>query len=179
MHFRTFNFKRQLNFTNIFNVTVDFATVWPATSEFMVECLRLLFLCNARLSFDFLPPVWCELELQITLAEMYCGNGGSIFGKPVQTVWVWFTHSSTETRNLQFMKNITCWWIITKITKLVLYFIDNIGYIQRGKERTSCKCIFFLLELREISLELNFKGLKVVWYRRLQITRKFFGFLTL
>jgi len=31
MLFRTFNVKRQLNFTNIFNATVDFATVWPTS----------------------------------------------------------------------------------------------------------------------------------------------------
>jgi len=32
MHFITSNFKRQLNFTNIFNATVDFATVWPTSN---------------------------------------------------------------------------------------------------------------------------------------------------
>jgi len=55
MHFITFNFKRQLHFTNIFNATVDFATVRP-TSKFVVECLTLLSFCHARLSFDFVPP---------------------------------------------------------------------------------------------------------------------------
>jgi len=31
MHFITFHFKRQLDFTNIFNATVYFATVWPSS----------------------------------------------------------------------------------------------------------------------------------------------------
>jgi len=38
-----FNFKQQLNSTNIFNATVDFAIVWP-TSKFVVECLTELIL---------------------------------------------------------------------------------------------------------------------------------------
>ena len=95
-------------------------------------------------------------------------------------MWIWFTYSSPEPRKLQFMKNITCGWIITKITKLFLCYIKNIGYIQKGRERTSHKCIFFLLELREISLELNFEGLQRDWRwyaRYLQITSKFFSFL--
>jgi len=46
--------------------------------------------------------------------------------------------------------------MIAKIKKLVLYFIENIGYSQRGREGISGECIFFLL-LREISLELNYK----------------------
>jgi len=50
-------------FTNIFNATVDFSTVWP-TSKFVVECLTVLSFYHARLSFDFVPPFWCELELK-------------------------------------------------------------------------------------------------------------------
>jgi len=33
----------------------------------------------------------------------------------------WFTHSSPELRKRHFMKNVMYWWIIPKITKLVLY----------------------------------------------------------
>ena len=51
MHFVTFNFKRQLNFTNIY-VTVDFGTVWP-TSKFVDECLTVQISYHARISFDF------------------------------------------------------------------------------------------------------------------------------
>jgi len=60
MHF--INFKRQLNFTNIFNAAVDFATVWP-TSKFVVECSVLIFY-HAGPSFDFVPSFWCALELK-------------------------------------------------------------------------------------------------------------------
>jgi len=63
MHFITFNSKRQLNFTNIFNATVDFATVWP-TSKFVVECLAVPVFYHTRLPFDFVPPFLCELELK-------------------------------------------------------------------------------------------------------------------
>jgi len=59
--------------------------------------------------------------------------------------------------------------------KLVLHFIENIGYSQRDRERMWYECIFFLVLLREILLELNFKRLKVVYYRRLQILSKFFS----
>ena len=34
-------------------------------------------------------------------------------------MWIWFTHSSPQPRKCIFMKNITCWWIISVITKLV------------------------------------------------------------
>ena len=63
MHFITFNFKRELNFTNIFNAMVDFATVWP-TSKCTVECSTVLIFYHTRLSFDFVPPFWCKLELK-------------------------------------------------------------------------------------------------------------------
>ena len=39
----------------------------------------------------------------------------------IRQLWVWFTHSSLEPREWHFIKNITCSWIIPKITKLVLY----------------------------------------------------------
>jgi len=55
MHFITFNFKRQLNCTNIVNATVDFATVGP-TSKFVIKFLTVLTFYQARLSFDFVPP---------------------------------------------------------------------------------------------------------------------------
>jgi len=51
--------------------------------------------------------------------------------------------------------------------KFILCFTETIGYSQRGRERISYECIFFLL-LREISLELNFKRLEVSYYRSLQ-----------
>jgi len=35
-------------------------------------------------------------------------------------LWVWFTQSWPEPRKWHFIKNITCSWIIPKITKLVL-----------------------------------------------------------
>ena len=54
MHFITFNFERQLNFTNIFNATVDFAIVWP-TSKVLVECLTGVISYHNELSFDFVP----------------------------------------------------------------------------------------------------------------------------
>jgi len=202
----TLNFKRQLNFANIFKATVDFANVWP-TSKLVVECLTVLILFHVRLYFDFVSPVWCELELKKTLSQRYCGNGSKIrkaswdgcgydsrTARPVATglhsgavppqifcvpqiccaqknlFWTYNknknlaplkciltlqtikpgygrVHSSPEPRKWHFMKNITRWWIIPKITRLVPYFIKNIGYIQRGRERTSYKCIFFLLEL--------------------------------
>jgi len=41
MHFKAFNFKRQLYFTNILNAIVASATVWP-TSKFVVERLTVL-----------------------------------------------------------------------------------------------------------------------------------------
>jgi len=50
MHFMTFNFQLQLNFTNNFNATVGFATVWP-TSKFVVWCLTVLIL--QYIIFDF------------------------------------------------------------------------------------------------------------------------------
>jgi len=56
MHLITFNSKRQLSFANIFNVTVDFATVWP-TSKFVVEYLAVPVFYQMRLSFDFVPPL--------------------------------------------------------------------------------------------------------------------------
>jgi len=52
---------------------------------------------------------------------------------------------------------------------------QNIGYNQRGREGISSKCSFFL-ELREMSLKLNFKRLKVVCYRCLQTLITFFSF---
>jgi len=39
--FLTFNFRRQLNFTNIFNATVDFAAVRPA-SKLVLKCWSML-----------------------------------------------------------------------------------------------------------------------------------------
>jgi len=58
-----FNFKWKLNFTNFFNATIDFVTVWP-TSKFVVECLTVLIFDHARLSLDFVSSFWCELELK-------------------------------------------------------------------------------------------------------------------
>jgi len=43
MHLITFNFKRQLNSTNIFNATIDVRTVWT-TWKFAVECSTVLML---------------------------------------------------------------------------------------------------------------------------------------
>ena len=55
MHFITFSSKRQLNLTNIFNATVDFATVW-LTSKLVIECLAAPVFYHTRLPFDFVPP---------------------------------------------------------------------------------------------------------------------------
>jgi len=85
LHFIRFNFKRQLNFTNLFNVTVDFVTVWP-TSNDVVECLTVLILCHVRLSFDFVPPVWCELELKNQSRRDVLWQTETKFEKPVQKV---------------------------------------------------------------------------------------------
>jgi len=102
-------------------------------------------------------------------------NENSIRKSQFRQLWEWFATARQNRKKRNFMKNITCWWIIPKITKLFLWFIKNIGYNQRGRERISYKCSFFL-ELREVSLELNFKGLKVVYYRRLQTVITFFSF---
>jgi len=60
--------------------------------------------------------------------------------------------------------------------KIFLWFIKTIGYNQGVRERISNKCSFFLPELREMSLELNFKVLKVVYYRCLKTLITFFSF---
>jgi len=52
MHFITFNYKRQFNFTNNLNATVDVPTVWP-TSKLVVEYVTELISYHPRLSFDF------------------------------------------------------------------------------------------------------------------------------
>jgi len=127
MHFITYNFKRQLNFTNIFNATADFATVWP-NSKFGVECLTMLIFYHARLSFDFVPPFWCELELKNYSRRDILWQRKQYSAGQFRPLWIWFTHSSPERRKWYFMKNIMCWWwIIPKITKLVPYFIKNTG----------------------------------------------------
>ena len=74
MHFITFNFKQQLNFTNMFNET-----------KFMVECLTVLIFYHARPSFDFVPPFWRELELKKTLLQRNIMAMKAIIRKPVQT----------------------------------------------------------------------------------------------
>ena len=125
MHFITFTFKRQLNFTNIFNATVDFASVWP-TSQFVVECLTVLIFYDTRLSFDFVPPFWCELELKKHSRRDILWQWKQHLESQFRPLWIWFTHGSPEPRKWHFMKNITCWWIIPKIAKLILYF-KNIG----------------------------------------------------
>ena len=161
MHFITFNFKWQLNFTNNFNATVDFATVWP-TLKFMAECLTVLTAYHPRVFFNFVPLFWCELEVKNHSHQFRYENNLC----PVhQNQLKW-----------RFMKNIMCWWIILQITELVLLFIKNIGYTWRGREWILCKCIFFLLEVREVSVELNFKRLKVVCYRCVLNLIMFFSF---
>jgi len=70
-----------LNFANIFNATVDFATVRP-TSKFVVECLTVLILFHVRLYFDFVSPVWCELVLK-NLSRRDIVATEAKFGKPV------------------------------------------------------------------------------------------------
>jgi len=174
MHFITFKFKRQLNFTNIFNATVDFATAWP-TSKLVVECLTLPISYHPRLSFDSVPSLWCQLELKKHSCRDMLWQAEAIFEKAVRTVVVWFTHSTPEPRQWHCMKKITCRWIIPSITILVLSFIGNISYKQRSRERISCKCSF-LLVIREILLELNFKRLKAVYYRCLRTLIVFFSF---
>ena len=52
-----------IEFHKHFNAMFDFANVWP-TSKFVVECLTVLIFYYARISFDFVPPFWCELELK-------------------------------------------------------------------------------------------------------------------
>ena len=117
-----FNFKWKLNFTNIFNATVDFVTVWP-TSKFVVECLRVLIFYHARLSFHFLSSFWCELELKKHSRKDILWQWRQYSESQFRPMWIWFTHISPEPRKWHFMKSIMCWWIIPKIAKLVPYLI--------------------------------------------------------
>ena len=98
IHFLTFNFKRQLNFMNILNVTFDLATIWP-TSDLMVECLTVLISYHPWLSFNLVPLFWCELELKRHSCRNIVGME-AIFKKPNQTV-VGMTHAQlTRTEKL-------------------------------------------------------------------------------
>ena len=110
---------------------------------------------------------------------MHCGNGSSI-RKPnsdsVDMIHVQLTRTEKVAVHEKYHVRMNHY----EDHKIVLCYIKNIGYIQKGRERTSHKCIFFLLELREISLELNFEALQRDWRwyaRYLQITSKFFSFL--
>jgi len=128
-------------------------------------------------SFHFVPSFWCELEVKKHTHRDMLWQTKTVLENASSDSYVndsCTAHQNWKKRN--FMKNITCRSIIPKITKLCLWFIKNIGYNQKGRERISRKCNFFLVELREISLELNSTWLKVVSCRRLQILSTFFSF---
>ena len=121
---------------HIFNATVDFATVWP-TSKFVIECLTMLIFHHTRLSFDFVPTFWCDLELKKTLLQTYIVAIKATFGKPLQTNVNKIHAQLTRTKKMAFHEKYHVWWIIAKTAKLVLYFVKNIGCNQRGGERIS------------------------------------------
>ena len=137
MLFLTFNFKRQLNFTNIFNATV--ATVWPA-SKLWLSVGQHWSLISSSTFVRFRAFVLMRIRGNKPLSQRYIvANEKSIRKKQFRQLWEWFTHSSPEPKKWHFMKNrpTTCWWIIPKITKLVLWFIENTGYSQRDRDRIS------------------------------------------
>jgi len=127
MHFITFNFKWQLIFHKhfqcdgwLFNRMTNFEI-----RSWMFDSAKLLS-CSIILWFRASVLMWAGTEKP--LSQRYIVATKAIFRKSVQTaVDIWFTHSSPEPRKWHFMKNITCLWIIPKITKLDLYFIKDIG----------------------------------------------------
>ena len=177
MHFITSNFKRQLNFTNIFNATVDFATVWPTSNirGWVLDSANLLS-CSTTLWFRASVLMWTGAEKN-TFAEIYCGTE-NIIRKASSDRCRYDSRTAHQNR-----ENGISWklsradesfprsqnWSCTSSGILAN------GYSQRGREQISYTCIFFFFELREILLELNFNTLKVV-YRCLQILSKFFSF---
>ena len=134
MHFIAFNFKWQLNHINIFNATVDFATVkakfeicgWAFDSANLMSCSIILW---------FRAFVWCKLERKNHSCRDILWQRKQYLEGQFRPLWIWFMQSSSEPRKWHFMKNIICWWMIPKVKKLVLCFIKNIGYSQRGRDR--------------------------------------------
>ena len=108
MHFITFNFKRQLNFTKILNVTAHFANFeirgWVSDSPNLISCSNFLRVCAFFLT-------WTRAEKPLS-QRCIVGNESNI-RQASSELWV---YSSPDPRKWHFMKNIMCWWIIPKIT---------------------------------------------------------------
>jgi len=104
MHFITSNFKRQLNFTNIFNATVDFATVWPTSNirGWVLDSANLLS-CSTTLWFRASVLMWTGAEK--TLSQRYIVAPKTLFRKPVQTDVDMIHAQLTRTEKMAFHEN--------------------------------------------------------------------------
>ena len=129
----------------------------------------ILLSCSTILWFRASVLMWARAEKPPS--QRYTVVTKAIFGKPVQTV---VDNSRTAHQNLE---NGISWKISCADESFRSHKIGlkHIGYSQRSRELISWKCSF-LLDLREIPLALNFKRLKVVYYRCLLILSKFVSF---
>jgi len=85
-----------------------------------------------------------------------------MFEKPVPTVVRLFHAQITRTEKVTFREKYHVLMSHSENHQILPAFIENSGYKQIGREQILYKCSCFLLELGEISFELNFKALKVV-----------------
>ena len=61
------------------------------------------------------PLFWRELELKNHSRRDILRQWKQYLESQFRSLWIWFTHSSSEPRKWHFMKNIVCWWIDHKI----------------------------------------------------------------